>query len=74
MRRSACYPRVGRAFTLIELLVVISIIGLLTGLLFPLLARARESARLTACSSNLRQLGFYMKVDALSIIESNGKY
>ncbi len=41
---------------MIEMLVVIAIIGLLASLLMPSLARARFNARLTACSSNLRQI------------------
>jgi prepilin-type N-terminal cleavage/methylation domain-containing protein len=45
------------AFTLIELLVVIAIIAVLAAILFPVFAQAREKARQTACTSNLRQIG-----------------
>jgi prepilin-type N-terminal cleavage/methylation domain-containing protein len=61
------HPRAtGRyGFTLIELLVVIAIIAILAAMLFPVLARAKESARRARCVSNLRQIGvaFLMYAD-----------
>ncbi|MCE5241450.1 DUF1559 domain-containing protein [bacterium] len=49
-------------FTLIELLVVIAIIAILAAILFPVFAKAREKARQSSCSSNLKQL-------ALSVLQ-----
>jgi len=46
-----------RGFTLIEVLVVICIIGVLTGLLLPVISQARSYAHKTTCLNNLRQIG-----------------
>jgi prepilin-type N-terminal cleavage/methylation domain-containing protein/prepilin-type processing-associated H-X9-DG protein len=46
-----------KGFTLIELLVVIAIIAILAAILFPVFASAREKARQSVCTSNMKQMG-----------------
>ncbi len=51
-----------RAFTLIELLVVIAIIAILAAILFPVFAKAKTAAKITATLSGLKQIALGLQM------------
>ncbi|MDD7985383.1 prepilin-type N-terminal cleavage/methylation domain-containing protein [Lentisphaera marina] len=57
-------------FSLIEILVVVAIIGILASLLLPSLSKARKSAQLASCKSQIKQINFAL----YNYLDDNNQY
>ena len=70
------------SFTLIEMLAVIAIIGILAGLILPMVGRSREKARETQAAAGANSIAIalknfkmsYQKFPGITITESSGVY
>jgi len=52
----------GRGFTLVEFLLVLAVLAIFASMLTPVLQHSRESARLSACMTNLKVMGMAISV------------
>ena len=59
-----------KQFTLLELMLVTSLIGVISSMMLPAIASAREKAQATSCRNNLKSIGFSM----LSYVHDNNNF